>query len=357
VSTETPVLRLDADARTAWESAAEALREGGLVVVPTETVYGLAACVARPDAVARLREVKGRPEAPFALAVASLDDVRDELEAPPPCALRIAARWWPGPVTQILPRREGGTLGVRVPGPDALRALIASLPAPLALPSANPAGAPAPSRVEDLAPAIVEAAALVLDGGPTPLGEASTLVEPSRDAIRIRRRGVVSADDLRAHAAPVWLLVCTGNTCRSPMAAALLRHELAARARDRDDLVLPRVESAGLSAAEGAPATPQAVEALGRRGIDLSAHRAHPLTPERLERADRVFGLSQSHLETLRAGAPDLADRVELLDPEGGGVDDPYGAPVETYAAVADRLAGIAAWRVAAALPPQEQAR
>ena len=124
------------------------------------------------------------------------------------------------------------------------------------------------------------------------------------------------------------LAVCTGNTCRSPMAAALLQRELRARGLDVE------VRSAGL-AADGSPATPQAVAVMREWGIDLSAHRSRPLTAELCAQADQICVMTPGHAQILRqAGVP--AEKIFLL---GDGIPDPYGGDLACYRAARDALA------------------
>ncbi len=117
------------------------------------------------------------------------------------------------------------------------------------------------------------------------------------------------------------------------MAAALARALLA----ERDDDVT-RAVSAGVAAGAGMPATPEAVEEMARRGLDLSAHRSRPLTAEMIERADAVFAMTPAHADTARRLAPDHAAKVRPLDPDGE-IPDPIGMGREVYRETADRLA------------------
>ncbi len=119
------------------------------------------------------------------------------------------------------------------------------------------------------------------------------------------------------------LFVCTGNTCRSPMAAALWRH------------MGGEAASAGLSAPSGAPASDHAVKVMAWEGIDLTAHRSSPVTEEVLRRADLVYGMTEGHAAQLRMFFPAYADRVRVMPVE---VPDPYGGSLEDYRAAALRI-------------------
>ena len=126
------------------------------------------------------------------------------------------------------------------------------------------------------------------------------------------------------------LFVCTGNTCRSPMAEGIFNAEAKRRGLDA------RAFSRGLMA-DGGPATEYAVEAAREYGADLTGHRSSQLTREDLDRADRVLCLTDSHRAAILAAAPELAEKVALLSPEG--VSDPYGGTLALYRKTAAQIA------------------
>jgi protein-tyrosine phosphatase len=330
----------------AREAAAAALDRGELVVVPTETVYGIAAREDRPAGLARLDALKTSRRDPYSRAVDTLERLGARLVPLPLPARRVAERWWPGPITQVLRLVDGEALGVRVPGHPWTRELIAAAGAPLLLPSANPPGRPAPSSVAELAPEVRDAVAVIVDGGRTALGQASTVVEPRAYALRLLREGVVSRADLLAHAVPRILVTCSGNSCRSPMAEHLLRAALAARA-DGPDWLLPVVQSAGTHAVSGQLASDHAVTALGEHGLDLSEHLSRAVTPDLARSADLILCMASSHVHALSSlGLPDLPT-VALFDPAGTEVEDPFGGSLVEYRHVAARLRRMAEARAA----------
>jgi len=126
------------------------------------------------------------------------------------------------------------------------------------------------------------------------------------------------------------LFVCTGNTCRSPMAAALLRDELA-----KLGISDVTVKSAGIAAASGAPASENAVKAMAEEGIDICDHAASPVDGAALDRADAVYAMTEAHRAALAAKYPQYAHKLKVL---GGGVDDPFGGGPDIYRRTRDAL-------------------
>jgi len=199
--------RLAANDPQALPWALEALERGALVAIPTDTVYGLAARLDRPEALRRLYEVKGRPEAkPLALLISDADRISDLTAGMPGPTEEFVGRFWPGPLTVVLPRGAavpalvtagGDTVGLRMPAHPFTLALIEGCGGALAVTSANRSGEP---DLRD--PAAVEAALgpaleLLIDSGRTPGGRASTVIALTDAGPEILREGPVEAAALR----------------------------------------------------------------------------------------------------------------------------------------------------------------
>jgi L-threonylcarbamoyladenylate synthase len=192
----------------ALEEAAALVMAGEIVAVPTDTLYGLAADPFSTAAVARVFAAKGRTaERALALIAADIAQIEDRLGPLSPEARRLAAAFWPGPLTLLVPRPAtmpdtvtGGLaqVGVRVPAHAVARGLCRASARPLTATSANPSGAPAPADPGDVAQALNEAVALLLDAGPAPGGPPSTIVDVSAGTVRLVRPGAVPWDEVQA---------------------------------------------------------------------------------------------------------------------------------------------------------------
>lgn len=189
------------------EQAGRILREGGVVVIPTETVYGLGCDALNPEAVRRVFEIKGRPaENPLIIHLAEagqLDQVATDI---PPLAHKLAERFWPGPLTLVLNRHPdvpavttGGleTVAVRVPRHYVARDVIRAAERPIAAPSANVFMGLSPTSTDDLDPEILVDVDLVLDGGRCEIGLESTVIDLTEESPRILRPGAVSRADVQ----------------------------------------------------------------------------------------------------------------------------------------------------------------
>ncbi len=203
---------MDSDLRRRVLEAAAILRAGGIVAYPTETFYGLGALVSHHAALARLAAAKLRPGGkPLPLVAGDLAQAEAVVSLQGPLARAIAARFWPGPLSLVLPAASGlhplltggtGTAAVRVPGSEVARALALAAGGAIVSTSANLDGERPPVSAGELSPALVRRLDGVLDGGPTPGGVPSTLVlVEDGGAVRLLREGVVPMSAVEAFAA------------------------------------------------------------------------------------------------------------------------------------------------------------
>jgi L-threonylcarbamoyladenylate synthase len=198
---------IKADDPAAAEQAAKVIRAGGLVILPTDTVYGVGADWQRTEAVAALYAAKKRsPDKAIPILLADANHLSVVSHNVPQTARRLAHAFWPGPLTILVPKRPEvpeivsaySTLGVRIPNSDVARAVIRACGGALAVTSANISGSPNNSTAQAAAAALGESVALVLDGGECPGGEPSTVVDVSSGELAILREGPITKAALLA---------------------------------------------------------------------------------------------------------------------------------------------------------------
>jgi protein-tyrosine phosphatase len=167
------------------------------------------------------------------------------------------------------------------------------------------------------------------------------VVEVNDDGIEILRQGVVSAQTLKRLSSFMLLLVCTGNTCRSPMAEVICRKLFAEKLKCTVDELSDRgilVMSAGTSAMMGSRATPEAVEVLRNWGLNLTEHESQPVTSQLVRHADVIWTMTRSHRQALVSQWPEAAARASVLSRSGGDISDPIGGTQDLYFRCAEQI-------------------
>jgi protein-tyrosine phosphatase len=339
-----------ADPHAVIRYAVQALCWGRTVAFPTEAGYALAASGLAPQAVEQLRVGTADGAEEVTLAVRGAAEARDWVPGMSPLAQRLARRLWPGPVTLIVRGAVGQglasrlpetvrarlctneTLRLATPGHETLREVMRHLPAPLLLAPLHGDGTSAVSA-EQVVQLAGERVDLLLDDGPSTHMQPATVVEVNGDSWQVVRPGVVTPEQIRQQTACLVLFVCTGNTCRSPLAEALCKKRLADRLGCTVEELPARgfhVLSAGLAASTGGPAAVEAEQVARAYGADLSWHRSRPMTPELAAQADYLICMTRSHVRALADHSARLGAVPRLLDP-AGDVADPIGCEQTVY--------------------------
>lgn len=273
------------------------------------------------------------------IALHSLGQVIDLVPSVSLPLRRLLGRCWPGPLVLEIGSEAGSNAPVEL-----FRDGFASVTVP-AHPVAQSlsAGLPRPLLVSDDSPQILSAEAfaehapdceLVLDAGKPAYDQPASVVRMTSGGFEHVRQGILSQQAIDLSSCRIFLFVCTGNTCRSPLAEGLFRNLVAERLQCGSDELENRgvlIQSAGLAAAAGSPASSESVQILSRRGVDLGNHASQPLTEGLLEMSDHVFTMTRGHHDAIVRYRPEAAGKVEVLRRDGSDVVDPIGGGMSEY--------------------------
>jgi len=333
--------------------AAELVDSGKLVAFPTETVYGIASRV-KTDSLTKLDKIKGRsPDKYYTLHIGRKEDYKKYLPTVGLRGQKLIKNGWPGPLTivfelndeDIKKQRNGlekevfenlyknNSIGIRCPDNDIASELLRSVRNAVVAPSANLAGQSPAVTAEEVFERFDGQIEMLLDGGPCKYQKSSGVVKIGKNGLEILRAGVYSEAEIKMMSVVKFLFVCTGNTCRSPMAKGIFSKYLAEKLGCRVDQLEEKgykTVSAGTMGITGMPASPEAVAACAARGVDLSEHISTGLTRQLIEDCDFVFAMSQVHCERIAALSPIFADRCVLLAGDRD-IEDPIGQPQSVY--------------------------
>lgn len=351
------------DVRDIVHLGVQALAEGHVIAMPTCTSYVAAVMATYPQAVANLQQIippepsespAGEAIPPAALV---LRDAREMLDFSPdacPTAQRLANRVWPGPTQLLVPGRHTDSLLRRLPQQTvelvtnsegfvrlcrpahaSIQEIVRLSAGPLiALPLQDVRGAGLAVSADSVASGM---ASILIDGGTTKYQGHPTIVKVSDNHCAIVQSGVTALEELRSLSRLFVLFVCTGNTCRSPMAEKLLESKVKPEATDASVFAPIFAMSAGI-AAGGGPASPMAIAVLQEMGLDLRNHESCAISEKEIESADLILAMTRNHLQAIMAKWPAAAKKAVLLHPNGEDVSDPYGGPISMYRDSAQKI-------------------
>lgn len=317
---------------------AQQARQGRIIAFPTETVYGIGVPASHAKALEKLYQIKGRDrDKPFAYHIGDWDQLAFVDLVRNPAFRYLSKKFWPGPVTLVVQSKTGEKTGLRFPRSVPTSTLIVSCGEPFFGTSANRSGEPSPKTAQEVIQALGDQIDCVIDAGPCELGEDSTVVDTTHEPPQVLREGAELAavrqaiDDIISGKIPrkKILVVCTGNSCRSPMAGGFLKEELRRKKLDREI----EVTTCGILARDGGRATPEAILMMKNREIDITDHRTRSCRREDILEADLILAMSQEHYDFLAGLVPGIKEKIKVLD-----VKDPIGQGIPVYEGVAQDL-------------------
>lgn len=209
------------------------------------------------------------------------------------------------------------------------------------LTSANPSNEPDCIDGQQIVEKLGDSVDLVIDDGKSRFAQPSSVVKVENKGLEVLRSGVIDEKTLNRLTGFIAVVVCTGNTCRSPMGELILKKHIAERMGCKISELESKnitVISAGVAAASGASAANQAVEVMDDFGLDLANHRSQPFTQRLADFADLVLTMTAGHRAAIINAFPQTAPRIHLIREDGNDVSDPIGLPVEVYRSTAEQI-------------------
>ncbi len=335
------------DQRDLIHHAVQSLTNGQIVGLPLESGYVAATHAVIPEAVARLAELSDR----VTLMPRSPHDALDFLPQLGRSPAKLVMRGWPGPIILEFPASTTSCgVGAALPesvltlggDPIAFRVSSATIPAEIGRYVPGPL---AVSRefvtVEELFSTLGTEPGLIIDNGPVEFPRGATTIKVSENEWSVVSEGAVTPRNVKRMTNEGIVFVCTGNTCRSPMAEALCREILAKRLDVPPDELADHgffVASAGVATGYGSPASPESVMLMRGEGIDLTGHESQPLSERLLNHADFVYTMTRGHRSAVVAHRPDLENRVQVLSRDGSDIPDPIGGGMDEYELCRDTI-------------------
>ena len=333
---------------------------GKLVIFPTETVYGIA-CKVEKNSLAKLNTLKNRPADKFyTLHLGDKSQITNYVPTITIRAQKLIKNALPGPLTMIFDLNQqdidlqktrlshdvfenlykNNSIGLRCPDNKIASALLNAAKNSIVAPSANTAGRPPAVNAEEAFEYFEGQIDLILDGGPCRCKKSSTVARVTKTSIDIIREGAYSREQLEHFCQVGILFVCTGNTCRSPMAEGFFKKYLAEKIGcklDQLEKIGYSIVSAGTMGVGGIAVTPESLRACAAEGVDLKGKVSTALTKWLLDFSDIIYVMSDNHRKRVLDLAPDVADKCFMLD-ENKSVPDPIGQDQQVYNRCAEHI-------------------
>ena len=346
------------DPRDVVHIAVQAVAEGHIVAVPGDCSYLLVGSGLHENVVSRLAHIaqSDRNQHGITLMLRSASELLDYFPSVSPSIRRLASKAWPGPITFDLKdsltssllgclddrviqalRMKNTKIRTSQPSHPVFEQMGRLLSGPLiAAPALDAKG----NLARNLNQAMSDGYTIAIDDGDTDAVGLPTLVEFDDNEASIAREGLLPIEYLKSLSRWTILFVCTGNTCRSPMAQAMMNRKIADKFGTKNaSSELPiRAISAGVAAYGGEPSSPGALEAIKKYRTSLDSHLSSQLTREMVDHADIILTMGGRHKHVIVSQWPSAESKVHLISPEGAEITDPFGGPLDVYERCAQQL-------------------
>ncbi len=341
------------------------LVEGKIIAFPTETVYSVCAYSIHQEAIQKLLSFPAKNNtqtkngtSQCLLVLKGLTEFQDFFPERTDLEQKLLRRSWPGPlIARILANENEGlfhsfsstlkdslrtqnsvnSIRVRCPAHSLIHEIMQLLPAPLVFLDEMSQNDSHPittmEHVQEKYPELLD---VIVDDGPTRYSDFSSEIDISNNHWELIHSSIIDEQVLSEMTNRFFLFVCTGNTCRSPLAEGLFRKILAEKVGCKEAELHEQgyiVASAGIAATYGAPASLESIEVAETENVDINSHQSQPLSQNLVDEADYIFTMTRQHRDFIISAKPDAADRVKLLSQDGMDILDPIGGDYSIYEA------------------------